>query len=48
MEIGFKSFISEDQIEQKKKIKQQLWEQNRSEDQPLGNYIKIDFYLISL
>lgn len=36
MDIGLKSFISEDQIEQRKKIRQERWEQQRTEDQPLG------------
>lgn len=37
MDVGLKSFISEDQIEQKKRIKQEQWEQTRRPDQPLGN-----------
>lgn len=38
MEVGFKSFVSENEIEEKRQRRQQEWEQTRKDDEPLGNY----------
>lgn len=38
MDIGLKSFVTEDELAQKKKIRQELWESKRKPDDPIGNY----------
>jgi len=35
MDLGFKSFVSENEIETKRQLRQQQWEQTRRPDQPL-------------
>lgn len=37
----FKSFVSEKEIEEVKKKRQEEWEKVRKPDQPLGKYIKL-------
>jgi hypothetical protein len=43
MEIGFKSFVTENEIEERRKVRQQEWDQTRTEDQPLGKVFDYDY-----